>query len=78
MKILINNSLIVMAFLLVACDGSNSGSDTIAKTITGTVTYRHEPVTEGTVIVQDSSGQTVTSSERKGKSHYSVSMPGNV
>jgi hypothetical protein len=79
MKIIFQSSLVFFTMLLIACDGSNSSDSSMkVKTISGTVSYRHEPITEGTVIVKDSNGQTITSSKLQGESHYSVNLPGNV
>ena len=78
MKKVIQSSLVVITLLLIACDGNQSSeSGSKVKTINGSVSFRHEPITEGTVIVKDSSGQTISSIELNGKSHYSVNITGN-
>ena len=70
--------VIVMIMLSVSGCGDSSKDKSIqVARIEGVVTERDTAVTQGKIIAKDSTGASIASTELKGGSNYSITIPGN-
>ena len=59
------------------CGDSSTGKSNQAAHLQGVVTERDNPVSQGKIIAKDKNGMVVASTELKGNSNYSITIPGN-
>lgn len=77
MKQLVNLIMLLPLLWVVGCSDSSNGKSAQAARIEGVVTERDKPVTQGKILAKDKNGMPVASTELKGNSNYSITIPGN-
>ena len=75
MKRLVNLVILLPLLWVAGCGDASTGKSTQVARIAGVVTERDKPVTEGKIIAKDKNGMMVASTELKGGSNYSITIP---